>query len=135
MDAINVVVIKRLDRYEHVLANVILFSTHTTMPAEQFRALHSARFQLEFDFRDAKQHAKLTTCQLQSTMALENHWNALFFALNLGRAEVILEINGLQYRLVTSLMFFCGDIKRRAYNRLLTWQILSNLGLQSQLAE
>lgn len=132
---LKVVVVERLDRRGKVKAHVVLCSTDTTMPAEQIRALYSARFRLEFVFRDAKQFAGLTTCQLRSTVALENHWNASFFALSLGRAEVLLEASGLQGRPATSLVFSYEDIKRRAYNRLFAWRILSNLGLQARFGE
>ena len=70
---LRVVVIERLDRKGQVKAHVVLCSTDTTMPAQEIRALYSARFQLEFVFRDAKQFAGLTTCQLRSTTGLENH--------------------------------------------------------------
>lgn len=132
---LRVVVIENLDRRGHVKSHVVLCSTDTSMPAEQIRALYSARFKLEFVFRDAKQFAGLTTCQLRKTQALENHWNAAFFALSLGRAEVLLEARSLQGRPITSLVFSYEDIKRRAFNRLFAWRILSNLGLQGRFAE
>lgn len=132
---LRVVVVERLNRRGHVTAHVVLCSTDTTMPAEQLRALYSARFQLEFVFRDAKQYAGLTHCQLRSTQALENHWNAAFFAVSLGRAEVLLEAAGLQGRPAATLVFSYEDIKRRAFNRLLAWRILSNLGLQQRFVE
>ncbi|CAM4452186.1 transposase [Deinococcus marmoris] len=131
----KVVVIQNLDGRGKIKSHVVLCSTDTSMPAEQIRALYSARFQLEFVFRDAKQFAGLTTCQLRKTHALENHWNAAFFALSLGRAEMLLEASGLQGGAATSLVFSYEDIKRRAFNRLFAWRILSNLGLQARFAE
>lgn len=131
----RVVVIENLERRGKVRSHVVLCSTDTTMPAESIRALYSARFQLEFVFRDAKQFAGLTTCQLYSRQGLENHWNASFFALSLGRAEVLLEASGLQGCPATSLVFSYEDIKRRAFNRLFAWRILSNLGLQARFTE
>lgn len=132
---LKVVVIQNPDGRGNVKSHVVLCSTDTTMPAQQIRALYSARFQLEFVFRDAKQFAGLTTCQLRSTAGLENHWNASFFALSLGRAEVVLEASGLQGRPATSLVFAYEDLKRRAFNRLFAWRILSNLGLQARFTE
>ncbi len=132
---LKVVVIENLDGRGNVKSHVVLCSTDTGMPAEQIRALYSARFQLEFVFRDAKQFVGLTTCQLRSKQGLENHWNASFFALSLGRAEVLLEASGLQGHPTGSLVFSYEDIKRRAFNRLFAWRILSNLGLQTRFAE
>ena len=48
------------------MAHVVLCSTDTTLPAQQIRALYSARFQLEFVFRDAEQFGGLTTGRLRS---------------------------------------------------------------------
>ena len=132
---LRIVVIQNVGSQGQVRSHVVLCSTDTTLPAQQIRALYSARFQLKFVFRDAKQCAGLTTCQLRSTQGLENHWNASFFALSLGRAEVLLEAAGLQGCPATSLVFSYEDIKRRAFNRLFAWRILSNLGLETRFAE
>ena len=145
---LRVVVIQRLDRRGTVKAHVVLCSTETTLPAEQIRALYSARFQLEFVFRDAKrpsvlmgavlvkkQFAGLTSCQLRSTQGLENHWNAACLALSLGRAEHLLHRSAHTGRPAGGLAFSYEDLKRRAYNRLFAQRILSNLGLQGRFEE
>ena len=132
---LRVVVIQNVDRRGKVKGHVVLCSTDPTLPAEQIRALYSARFRLEFVFRDAKQFAGLNTCQLRRTVALENHWNAAFFALSLGRAEVLLEEAGRLQRPVSRMMFSYEDIKRRAYNRLFARRILRNLGLEARFHE
>ena len=132
---LRVVVIQNVDRRGKVKGHVVLCSTDPTLPAEQIRALYSARFRLEFVFRDAKQFAGLNTCQLRRTVALENHWNAAFFALSLGRAEVLLEEAGRLQRPVSQMMFSYEDIKRRAYNRLFARRILRNLGLEARFHE
>lgn len=132
---LRVVVIERLDRKVQVKAHVVLCSTDTTMPAEEIRALYSARFQLEFVFRDAKQFAGLTTCQLRSTKGLENHWNAACFALSLGRAEQLLERSARTGRPAGVVVFSYEDVKRRAYNRLFASRIMANLGLSQRFVE
>lgn len=132
---LRVVVIERLDRKGQVKAHVVLCSTDTTMPAEEIRALYSARFQLEFVFRDAKQFAGLTTCQLRSTRGLENHWNAACFALSLGRAEQLLERSAHTGRPAGGMVFSYEDVKRRAYNRLFAARIMANLGLSQRFVE
>ncbi|MBX8464215.1 transposase [Deinococcus sp. RIT780] len=132
---LRVVVIERLDRKGQVKAHVVLCSTDTTMPAQEIRALYSARFQLEFVFRDAKQFAGLTTCQLRSTTGLENHWNAACFALSLGRAEHLLERSARTGRPAGVVAFSYEDVKRRAFNRLFASRILANLGLSRRFVE
>ncbi|MGX9685726.1 transposase [Deinococcus wulumuqiensis] len=132
---LRVVVIQNLDRRGKARGHVVLCSTETTLPAQQIRALYSARFRLEFVFRDAKQFAALNTCQLRSTRGLENHWNAAFFALSLGRAEVLLEQAGRLQRPASWMVFSYEDFKRRAYNRLFARRILCNLGLEARFEE
>jgi putative transposase len=132
---LNVVVIECLDRKGKVKGHVVLCSTDTSMPAEHIRALYSARFRLEFVFRDAKQFTGLTTCQLRSTTGLENHWNAAFFTLSLSRAQQLMDAARLQGRPAGPLVFSYENLKRRAYNELFARRILRNLGLEGRFAE
>ena len=131
----RVVVIQRLNRKGAVMAHVVLCSTDTTMPAQQIRALYSARFQLEFVFRDAKQYGGLTTGQLRSRQGLENHWNASFFSLSLARATLVLEEAGRSGRPAGRLVCSVENVKRRAFNALFAQRILANLGLSQRFAE
>jgi len=131
----RVVVIQRLGRKGVVTAHVVLCSTDTTMPAEQIRALYSARFQLEFAFRDAKQYGGLTTGQLRSRQGNENHWNACFFSLSLARAALVMEGAGRTGRPASRLVCSMEDIKRRAFNALFAQRMLANLGLSQRFVE
>ena len=131
----RVVVIQRLNKKGAVMAHVVLCSTDTTMPAQQIRALYSARFQLEFVFRDAKQFGGLTTGQLRSRQGLENHWNASFFTLSLARAALVLKEARRTGRPAGRLVCSVEDVKRRAFNALFAQRILANLGLSQRFAE
>ena len=131
----RVVVIQRLNKKGAVMAHVVLCSTDTTLPAEQIRALYSARFQLEFVFRDAKQFGGLTTGQMRSRQGLENHWNASFFSLSLARAALVLEEAGRTGRPASRLVCSIEDVKRQAFNVLFAGRILANLGLSQRFAE
>ena len=131
----RVVVIQNLDQAAKVVGHVVLASTDTSMPATQIRALYSARFQLEFVFRDAKQHAALTTCQLRSKKGLENHWNAACLTVSLARAEQLLRVAAWTGRPAAHLTFSMEDAKRRAFNILFAKRILANLGLQQRFEE
>jgi len=53
---INVVIIIKLDLASKKAARVVLFSTDLTLEAEQLIRFYSLRFQIEFNFRDAKQY-------------------------------------------------------------------------------
>jgi hypothetical protein len=98
-------------------------------------AANSARFQLEFVFRDAKHHRGLTTGQLRSRQGLENHWNASFFSLSLARAALVLEEAGRTGRPASWLVCSIEDVKRRAFNVLFARQLLANPGLSQRFAE
>lgn len=65
----------------------LLFSTDTDCPALDILRYYKARFQIEFLFRDAKQHTGLCDCQTTRKEKLDFHFNASLTALNLLRLE------------------------------------------------
>jgi hypothetical protein len=65
----------------------LLFSTDTACPALDILRYYKARFQMEFLFRDAKQHTGLCDCQATRKEKLDFHFNASLAALNLLRME------------------------------------------------
>ena len=58
---LNVVVILKTNLRTHVQAQVILFSTDLEQAYDQIIKFYSLRFQIEFNFRDAKQYWGLET--------------------------------------------------------------------------
>ena len=65
----------------------ILYSTDTQLDAKTIVKYYKARFQIEFVFRDAKQHTGLADCQSRKKEAIHNHINAAFATLNLIKVE------------------------------------------------
>jgi hypothetical protein len=65
----------------------LLFSTDTDCAALDILRYYRARFQIEFLFRDAKQHTGLCDCQATSEAKLGFHFNVSLAALNLLRLE------------------------------------------------
>ena len=65
----------------------LLFSTDINWPALDILRYYKVRFQIEFLFRDAKQHTGLCDCQATCETALGFHFNASLSALNLLRME------------------------------------------------
>jgi len=65
----------------------LLFSTDTDCFAMDILRYYKARFQIEFLFRDAKQHMGLCNCQSTHQEKLDFHFNASLAALNLLRLE------------------------------------------------
>ncbi|QTR49300.1 transposase [Candidatus Thiothrix anitrata] len=68
-------------------ASALLFSTDTDCAALDILRYYKARFQIEFLFRDAKQHTGLCDCQATQQEKLDFHFNASLTALNLLRLE------------------------------------------------
>jgi hypothetical protein len=65
----------------------LLFSTDTTLPAEEIYRYYTARFQIEFLFRDAKQFTGLADFQTRSEERIAFHVNASLTALNFLKLE------------------------------------------------
>lgn len=126
----RVVVIQKLDHHGQVQASAVLCSTDPQMEPLTVLALYRARFEIEFLFRDAKQFAGLTTCQLRSTSGLEAHWNTSLLVVSLMRVEALRTVEPGH-----ALAFSLEDRKRRAYNTLYARHILAHLGLEARFEE
>lgn len=98
---------------------VVLASTDCEQAPREVVGFYRLRFQIELIFRDAKQFAGLCHCQARSQEKLDFHFNMSLAAVNVARLEMLLYHEGL------SLVSYV----RRAYNRWLVTQLLSQLGL------
>lgn len=67
----------------------LLFSTSTKLPALYLVQYYEARFQIEFLFRDAKQHTGLSDCQSTKQERLDSHFNFSFSALNIAKIQIL----------------------------------------------
>ena len=63
----------------------LLFSTDTEIAGTKIFEYYTARFQIEFLFRDAKQHAGLTHCEARSEAKIHFHTNASLTAVNVAK--------------------------------------------------
>jgi hypothetical protein len=66
---------------------IVLASTDPDLNGLNLVDLYTARFQIEFLFRDSKQFTGLLDCQARAAAALDFHFNASLATLNLVRAE------------------------------------------------
>ena len=66
--------------------HVVLFSTDLDLTAEQVVDYYSLRFQIEFNFRDAKQHWGLEDFMNTSQQTVTNAVNLAFLMVNLSQA-------------------------------------------------
>jgi len=90
---------------------VVLFSTDLEIDPLFLYRCYSARFQIEFVFRDARQFTGLADCQARSPEAIDTHVNASLMALNL--AKVTLQETQTE---PAPMSFSIASLKRLAFN-------------------
>ena len=73
---------------------VLLYSTDPDLAPARLVRFYHARFQIEFAFRDAKQHLGLNDGQARSRDKLHFHFNAVFAALFWARLQARLRAEG-----------------------------------------
>jgi DDE superfamily endonuclease len=83
---LNVVVILKTNLKTGAQAHVILFSTDLEAAYDQIIKFYSLRFQIEFNFRDAKQYWGLEDFVNIKEVAVTNAANLSFFMVNLSHA-------------------------------------------------
>lgn len=106
----------------------LLFSTDLNLDAMTIYRYYTARFQIEFIFRDAKQHTGLTHCQARSKESLKFHFNMSLSLLNLARIE-----HQLEHPNWLNLPFSMASYKRRHANELMLKLFLSKLDIDPNL--
>lgn len=85
---LNLVVIVKTNLTTHAQAHVLLFSSDLTLPFDRLIDYYSLRFQLEFNFRDAKQFWGLEDFMNVSATAVTNAANLSLFMVNLSERVV-----------------------------------------------
>lgn len=102
----------------------VLFSTDLNLKAELIYLYYKSRFQIEFLYRDAKQHCGLNHCQGRSENKLHFHFNASLTTVSIAKAVHYLAVKKDQRK-----TFSMSDIKTLFANKIMTDRIFSNLGL------
>jgi putative transposase len=80
--SINVVVILKTNLATHKQVHIILFSTDLKLSYEKLYEYYTLRFQIEFNFRDAKQYWGLDDFMNVKEQAVTNAANLAFFMVN-----------------------------------------------------
>jgi putative transposase len=80
--ALNVVIIVKMNLQTHAWAHVILFSSDLDLPYDMLRDYYGLRFQIEFNFRDAKQYWGLEDFMNVTETAVTNAANLALFMVN-----------------------------------------------------
>ena len=80
---LNVVIIEKTNRQTKKTARALIFSSDLGLSWEKMLEYYSLRFQIEFNFRDAKQHFGLEDFMTTSETGVENAANLSFLLVNL----------------------------------------------------
>lgn len=106
----------------------LYFSTDLALSAADILEYYGARFQIEFLFRDAKQHTGLDHCQARRPEKLYFHWNASLTAVNLAKAAHWACLPKSERG-----AFSMADVKTLYHNRLLLDRFLREFGISPHL--
>lgn len=103
--------------------HAILATTDLKSTAADVLRMYQARFQLEFLFRDGKQHAGLTECQARNKEALDFHFNSTLATVSAARAAAVAAHTGDD-----PFVFSLATQKQLAFNEHFMAEISTKLG-------
>lgn len=129
---LNIVVVKTLNskgKWQHK----IYFSTDLKQHWQDILQYYRLRFQIEFLYRDAKQHTGLNDCQARSKNKLHFHWNMSLTAINLTKILHWVPIVDKQPNV--KIPFSMRDVKTLYHNRLLLDLFICKFGINPELAK
>jgi putative transposase len=90
--ALNAVIIVKTNLQTHKVGHVILFSSDQELGWEKLVDYYSLRFQIEFNFREAKQHFGLEDFMNTTATGVENAANLSFLLVNMS-AKLLTDSN------------------------------------------
>ena len=121
---IKIVYIERWKDNKYSGEHVILFTTDVELEGYLIFLYYKGRYQIEFLFRDAKQHCGLTHCQARDEHKLDFHFNAALSTVSIAKAAYYLSLP-----IDERESFSMSDIKTRYLNKHLADRIFANLDL------
>lgn len=102
----------------------VLFSTDLNLDGQLIYQYYKSRFQIEFLYRDAKQHTGLNHCQARSENKMHFHFNASLTTVSLAKA-----VHYLPLKKKDRGAFSMSDVKTLYANKIIADRIFSNLDL------
>lgn len=115
-------------QYLKMKTNKIYFSTDTEMDPLEILKIYRTRFQIEFLYRDAKQHTSLTKCEARSKEKLDFHFNASLTAINLAKVK-----HWYSCPVEKRTAFSMENIKIMNHNKLIIDRIMSKFGIDPNI--
>lgn len=123
---LKVAMVRQKDKKGAWKTTKILFSTDLMVSAQQIYDWYKLRFQIEFLFRDAKQHTGLTHCQARNAKAIHFHVNMALTAVNIAKATA------QKTREKTKMKrFSIKDCKQLVFNQFAIERFLAILGIDA----
>jgi Transposase DDE domain len=106
----------------------IYFSTDIEMEATEIFEIYQTRFQIEFIYRDAKQHTSLTTCQARNKEKLDFHFNMALTAVNVAKI-----VHWYSIPIDKRKSFSMADVKTINHNTLLLERFIEMFAIKPYL--
>ncbi|HEC42565.1 MAG TPA: transposase [Bacteroides sp.] len=103
----------------------LYFSTDVSMPAKDVLLYYHSRFQIEFLYRDGKQHTGLNDSQARSENKLHFQFNASLTSINIAKVVHWLSLPKEERR-----AFSMSDIKTMNHNALLLSRFIDVFGIR-----
>lgn len=110
------------------LVHKLYFSTDLELEPIKLLNMYSARFQIEFIYRDGKQHTGLNHCQARSEDKLHFHFNMSLTAVNLAKVHYWLSLDKNERG-----AFSLDNIKRLSHNEMMLDLFLTEFGINPNL--
>jgi hypothetical protein len=120
---------KEKDGQRLELCRKMYFSTHLKQDGVKIVSYYRSRFQIEFLYRDAKQHCGLVDCQARSKNKLNFHFNAALTSVNLAK------MHWLATRKSDSEPFSMHNFKMLSYNKLLLERFFRTFAINTKSAK
>lgn len=111
---VKIAIVHQLKEDDQIKSVKIFISTDLDFPAQDIAPYYKSRFQIEFLYRDAKQHTGLEDTQSRHPEALEYHFNMSLTAVSVAKALHHLSIEKNQRG-----SFSMADIKTQYFNELI----------------
>ena len=105
-------------------------TTDLAITADKILEYYQTRFQIEFLYRDGKQHTGLNDCQARSQNKLDFHFNMSLTTINIAKISHWLSIPKEKRK-----SFSMADIKTRYHNELLMNRIFVMFGIKPNNAK
>jgi len=125
---INAVYTQFLDQGKITNRYALYYSTDLDLSAQKIYQYYKARFQIEFLFRDAKQHTGLTHCQARSENKIHFHTNMALTTVGVAKIAHYFKKNQSQ-----KTTFSIADVKTQYFNELMLNLFFSNLQINPKL--